>query len=214
MLPDDNISFEEAVYPALAERRQLTSHVSQHRYYSVGSHERLHLTEEFLSRHPTILLDRDGVLNRKMPRSQYVRTREDWQWLPGAREALRMFKEAGYRAIVVTNQAGIARGMVTKPALVDIHERMREEAIRSGGEIAEIYCCTHGWDEGCECRKPEPGLLFQAQRDFHLDLTRTHFVGDSECDRLAANAAGCKWFEVSDRVTLRDFAHQLLSGDS
>jgi histidinol-phosphate phosphatase family protein len=85
-----------------------------------------------------------------------------------------------------------------------VNQRLRSDASAAGGRIDEIYYCPHGWDEGCECRKPRPGMLFQAQRDFSLDLTRTLFVGDDERDREAAEAAGCRSVLVDDRLSLLD----------
>ena len=211
LLSDRNESFEAVVYPKLAAQRQLQAYQTDHRYYSVGSLERLPATDEFLARRPTVILDRDGVLNRKAPKAQYVDTWKDWKWLDGAREALRLFKEAGYRTIVVSNQAGIARGNMTLKDLEDIHERMKQEAREAGGSIDAIYYCPHGWDEGCECRKPKPGMLFQAQRDFSLDLSRVFYVGDDERDEQAARAAGCRWAAVSDSMPLITVARQLLS---
>lgn len=211
LLSGRNESFEEIVYPQLAARRELQAYQTDHRYYSVGSLERLPATGEFLARHPTVILDRDGVLNRKPPKAQYVCSWKDWKWLDGARESLRLFREAGYRTIVVSNQAGIARGDMTVKDLDNIHERMKREALQAGGAIDAIYYCPHGWDEGCECRKPKPGMLFQAQRDFSLDLSRVFYVGDNERDEQAARAAGCRWAAVSDAMPLIAVTRQLLS---
>jgi D-glycero-D-manno-heptose 1,7-bisphosphate phosphatase len=210
-LSDRNESFEAVVYPQLVAQRQLQAYQTDHRYYSVGSPERLSATDQFLARHPAVILDRDGVLNRRPSKAEYVCSWKDWKWLDGARESLRLFKEAGYRTIVVSNQAGIARGSMTLKDLEDIHERMKEEAREAGGAIDAVYYCPHGWDEGCECRKPKPGLLFQAQRDFSLDLTRVFYVGDDERDEQAARAAGCRWAAVSDSMPLIAVARQLLN---
>jgi histidinol-phosphate phosphatase family protein len=212
LLPEQDALFEEAVYPQLVKQRQLLAYVTDHRYYSVGSLERLPLTEAFLARRPTVLLDRDGVLNTKPPKAHYVRTWEEVEWLAGAKEALRLLSSAGYRVIIVSNQAGIARGAMTEAALTHIHERMQAEAVQAGGQIEAVYCCVHDWDEGCECRKPKPGMLFQAQRDFHLDLSRTLFIGDDERDAQAADAAGCPSVLVSDERPLLDVARKLVSG--
>lgn len=211
LLPDENVSFEIAVYPTLAQRRQLLAHVTDHRYYSIGSHRRLPLTEAFFQRTPTVLLDRDGVLNKKPPRAEYVRTWADFEWLSGAKEALKLFKDSGYRVIVVSNQAGIARGAMTEGDLADIHDRMKWEVVQAGGRIDAIYYCPHGWDDNCECRKPKPGMLFQAQREHHLDLTRTTFVGDDERDGEAADAAGCPSLVLSSHESVLDAARKLVA---
>ena len=203
--------FEEAVYPSLAAGHDLHAYWTRHRYYSVGSHERLPLTEAFLARRPAVILDRDGVLNERPARAEYVRRPDDVRWLPGALEALRLLADAAWQVIVVSNQAGVARGAMSQHDLDAVNERMRRDTAESGGRIDAIYCCPHGWDEGCFCRKPRPGLLFEAQRDFHLDLTRTPFVGDDERDREAAHAAGCPSILLSDNLSLLDVTRRLLA---
>jgi D-glycero-D-manno-heptose 1,7-bisphosphate phosphatase len=210
LLPDGNISFEEILFPLLAQQGRLAAYLTDHRYYSVGGFARLSLTEVFLARRPAIILDRDGVLNRKAPRAEYVRHWDEFQWLPGAKEALRLLKDKGFRVVVVSNQAGIARGAMTEADLQDIHRRMVREVTLGDGRIDAIYYCPHNWDSGCECRKPKPGMLFQAQRDFSLDLSRTPFIGDDERDIQAADAAGCPSALVSEQNTLLDVVTGLL----
>lgn len=212
LLPDENVLFEVVVYPKLTARRQLLAHVTEHRYYSIGSHRRLPLTEAFFRRTPTVLLDRDGVLNKKPARAEYVRTWADFAWLPGAKDALKLFNDKGYRVIVVSNQAGIARGAMTEADLAAIHDQMKAETVQAGGRIDAIYYCPHGWDDNCECRKPKPGMLFQAQREHHLDLTRTPFIGDDERDAEAAGAAGCPSILLSGNESVLDAAREVIAG--
>jgi histidinol-phosphate phosphatase family protein len=212
LLPETNISVEETLYKRLAERRQLLAHVTDHRYYSVGALHRLPLTEAFFARTPTVILDRDGVMNKRPPKAQYVRNWSEFEWLPGAKEALRLFKEAGYRVIVISNQAGIGRGEMTEESLYRIHERMKLETREAGGEIEAIYYCPHNWNDGCACRKPKPGLLFQAQRELNLDLSRCLLIGDDERDAEAADAAGCPSALISEAASLLDVTRRLLDG--
>src|SRR5439155_13854238 len=127
----------------------------------------------------------------------------------GARAALRLLRQAGYLVIVVSNQAGIARGAMTDSDLDRIHDRMKAEAAAAGGRIDAVYHCPHNWDEGCECRKPKPGMLFSAQRDFNLDLSRTPFIGDDERDAQAADAGGCPSVLVSEQKSLLDVVREL-----
>lgn len=211
LLPEHDMLVEEALYPTLALQGQLVAHVTDHRYYSVGSVDRLPLTEAFLARTPAVIVDRDGVLNRRPPPGQYVRDVSEFEWLPGSLEALRAFRQAGYRVIVASNQAGVARGHVSTDALHAIHDMMRAQAAEAGGGIDAIYYCPHDWDAGCECRKPRPGLLFQAQRDFSLDLTRTCFLGDDERDLQAAEAAGAPGRLVTATEPLLVHTRQLLA---
>jgi D-glycero-D-manno-heptose 1,7-bisphosphate phosphatase len=210
--PDGDAQFEHAVYPKLIDRGELLAWPTDHRYYSVSDHSRLDATERFLARRPAVLLDRDGVLNRRPPRASYVRGPEELEWLPGAREALRLFHEHGFTTIVVTNQPGIARGEMTARDLARVHERLCADALEAGGRIDALFHCPHGWDEGCECRKPRPGMLFAAQRRFDLDLSRVTFVGDDERDEEAADAAGCRFEYASEAAPLIDVARGLVAG--
>ena len=212
LFPRGDMLFEEAVYPSLAARRQLAAFVSDHRYYSVGSQERLPLTDAFLARTPTVILDRDGVLNERPARARYVTTPDEFVWIPGALEALRLLRSSGYRVIVVSNQAGIGRGAMSEPDLEAVHAMMRAGAEASGGRIDATYHCPHDWNAGCDCRKPRPGMLFEAQRDHHLDLTRTWFLGDDERDAEAARAAGCRFAMVTDDSTLLHLTRALIYG--
>ena len=201
---DTAAMFEDVVYPTLASRGQLLAHVTDHRYYSVGSPDRLPVTEAFLSGPSAVFLDRDGVINRKPARGEYVRTREEFEWQPGALAALKTLADSGHRIIIVTNQAGIARQLMTPDQLAALHLWMTGEIVRAGGRVDAIYCCTHGWDEGCDCRKPQPGMLFQAQHDFDLNLRRAVFIGDDDRDRSAADAAGVTYEMVTADRSLAD----------
>ena len=210
-LSDANVLFETAAYPKLAERRELSAFVTDHRYMSVGAHHRLPRTEDFFRRQKTVILDRDGVLNRKPPQAAYVRNWAEFQWLPGALEALQRLHAAGYRVVVVSNQAGIARNAMTEADLTEIHRIMKAEIEGAGGKIEAIYYCPHDWGAGCECRKPLPGMLYQAQRDLNLDLSRTYFVGDDERDREAADRAGCPFAKISPARPLGEWVDELLN---
>jgi len=212
LFPPGDALFEEAVYPPLTAKGQLKAFVTGHRYYSVGSHERLSMTDRFLARRPAVLLDRDGVLNKRPRRAEYVRSWSEFRWMEGAREALGMLTRAGYRLIVISNQAGVARGALTAADLEEIHGRMQRDVAECGGRIDGIYTCPHGWDEGCECRKPKPGMLFAAQRDHDLDLSRTLYIGDDERDAEAAAAAGCRFAYATGEGGLLEVTRTFLEG--
>ncbi len=160
---------------------------------------------------PTVLLDRDGVLNKKATLARYVRNWEEFEWLPGALEALRLLAAADYRVIVVSNQAGIGRGIMKDEDVRRIHDRMQAEATAAGGRIDAVYYCPHGWDDGCACRKPKPGMLLQARRDFDVDMTQAVFIGDDERDGQAGAAAGCRWMQVMPSSSLLDITRGLLA---
>lgn len=209
LLPEHQELFEQAVYPVLAERGTLGAYWSDHRYYSVGNLERLPITEEFLARRPAIFLDRDGTINRRPGRGEYITEPDQLAFLPGALDAMRRLTEAGYRIIIVSNQAGIGRGMMTEAQLTAVNDRLTQEAQAAGAMIDAIYHCPHHWDDDCACRKPRPGMLFAAQRAFHLDLTRTLFIGDDPRDGQAAAAAGAPFEMVTADRSLSDIVASL-----
>lgn len=210
LIPDENVNFEGAAYPLLTQRNQLAAYVTDHRYYSVGSHERLGITEAFLKDKKAIILDRDGVINRKPAKADYVKTWDEFEWLEGSREAIRLLKESGYQVIVITNQAGVARGAMSKDDLEDIHAKMNEDLLRYNAKIDRFYYCPHGWDDGCDCRKPKPGMLYKAQKDFNFNLTKTVFIGDDDRDKEAGDAAGCRTILVSQGESLLETVKDLL----
>jgi len=139
---------------------------------------------------PWVLLDRDGVLNRDRP--DYVAGTDQWVWQPGAREALARLARSGLAVVVLTNQAGIGHGRLDTEDLEAVHTRMRAEAEAAGGRIDGVFYCPHTETEGCDCRKPLPGLLTRAAQRFGHPLAETPFVGDARRDLEAAVAAGAR----------------------
>ncbi len=202
-LPDSGGSFS-AVYSVLAERNQLYATVTEHRYYSIGSYDRLRLTKEFFKPKLVAFLDRDGTLNIKPPKACYVEKPSDFKWLPGAIEAVRILNNHNVITIVVSNQPGIARGNLTICDLNEIHQKMQLDLQKHGAKIDYIYFCPHNWDEGCNCRKPRPGMLYQAQKDLSLNLPECVLFGDDERDLIAGQAAGCKTVQIKNDYPLID----------
>jgi D-glycero-D-manno-heptose 1,7-bisphosphate phosphatase len=208
--PNGDELVEQALYPTLAADGMLGGYVTGHRYYSVGSLHRLPLTEAFFARTPTVILDRDGVLNVRPPRAEYVARPDQLRWIDGSLEALRLLKDAGYRVIVVSNQAGVGRGVMSMEDVEKVNAHMRRQADDAGGHIDAVYFCPHDWDDGCACRKPKPGMLFDAQHEHQLDLSRTTFIGDDERDGEAARAAGAPYLHVDDAASLLDHVRTLV----
>ncbi|WP_411678490.1 HAD-IIIA family hydrolase [Caproicibacter sp.] len=210
LMPDENVNFEAAVYPQLVEQKKMYAMVTEHRYYSIGSWARIELTKEFFSPRKFVFLDRDGTLNVRPPRACYIEKPEDFVWLDGAVEAIRLLKDNGYKILLVSNQPGIARGNLTEETLATIHEKMQNDLKQVGAQIDRIYYCPHNWDDGCSCRKPKPGMFFQAQKDYSLDLTKCTMIGDDERDVEAGRAAGCRCILVSDAYSLKDAVADLM----
>jgi len=136
-----------------------------------------------------IFLDRDGVICENRP--DHVKSWSEFQFLPGVLPTLRRLAATPFAIVVVTNQAIIHRGMVPAAVVEEIHRRMVWSIQQAGGRVDAIYCCPHRPEEGCSCRKPKPGLLFQAARDLGIRLEDSYLIGDAMTDVEAARAAGC-----------------------
>ncbi|MDO8527718.1 MAG: HAD-IIIA family hydrolase [Deltaproteobacteria bacterium] len=201
-MPPNNFSFEKEIFPKLIGKRELRGFMTDQRYYSVGKLERLPETEAFLKPKKVICLDRDGVINKKAPEGDYVKSWAEFEFLPGAKEAVRLLTEKGYDIYIITNQAGVARGMMSHNDLEEIHKNMQAELQMTGGKIKKIYACTHGWNEGCACRKPKPGMLFQIAKENHVDLSKIFFIGDDDRDMQAGKAAGSKTILITPQKNL------------
>jgi len=137
-----------------------------------------------------IFLDRDGVINEN--RADHVKSWDEFAFIPGALESIRRLTETGLPIFVVTNQAAVNRGLMSLETLADIHERMKEAIARAGGLITNVYYCPHDSHEECDCRKPLPGMLQQAARDFPIDLSKSFLVGDAWTDVAAGVAVGAR----------------------
>ncbi len=134
-----------------------------------------------------IILDRDGVINQDS--DAFIKSPEEWNPIPGSLEAISRLCQAEYRVVVISNQSGIARGLLTMNALNRIHQKMRDQLHGLGGEVNAIFFCSHGPDDGCACRKPAPGLFTELQRRLNCSLEGVDAIGDSLRDLQAARAA-------------------------
>jgi D-glycero-D-manno-heptose 1,7-bisphosphate phosphatase len=139
-----------------------------------------------------IFLDRDGIVNVRRI-DDYVKKPEEFVFLPEIFDVLPDVHRHGRLAVLVTNQRGIAGGMMTEEALAGIHAAMQEELERrTGSRFDAIYYCPHERDAGCDCRKPLPGMLVSAGVELGIDLAASWMIGDSETDIEAGIAAGCR----------------------
>lgn len=157
----------------------------------------------------TVFLDRDGLINRQAPPHQYITKWEEFEFLPGVPEAIHKLNKAGYLVLIVTNQRGIARGMMTVEAVEMIHRQMCKTLHKNGAHIDGIYFCPHNEGE-CHCRKPDIGLFLQAERDFQIDKKKSWMVGDSESDVQAGQNYGVKTI----RTTCLEEAAEKILGKS
>lgn len=138
---------------------------------------------------PAVFLDRDGVLNRYLP-GDYVKTPDELAMLPGAADAARRLNALGFPVLVVSNQQGVAKGVMTEGDLRAIDAKLHAAVEAAGGGITQSFYCTHRSADNCACRKPKPGMILEAAATYDLDLAGSVFVGDTETDAQAARAAG------------------------
>lgn len=136
-----------------------------------------------------VFLDRDGVINQDSP--DYIKSCDEFNFLKGSPEGIKMLNDAGFKVIVITNQSVINRQMVTEEGLSDIFDKMKKGVRDAGGEITDIFYCPHIPEDNCLCRKPRPGLILKAGETYDIQLENTCMVGDSAKDIEAARAAGC-----------------------
>jgi D-glycero-D-manno-heptose 1,7-bisphosphate phosphatase len=138
-----------------------------------------------------VILGRDGILN--VYRDDHVKAPEEWVPIDGALEAVARLNQAGWHAVVATNQAGIGRGLVDMGSLNAIHQRMMQLLAAAGGRIDAVFICPHAPEDQCACRKPLPGLMHQIAERYGIDdLTKVPMVCDTVRDLHAAQAAGCE----------------------
>jgi D-glycero-D-manno-heptose 1,7-bisphosphate phosphatase len=118
--------------------------------------------------------------------------------LPGAADGLAALRDRGFRLVVVSNQSGIGRGLITREQAAAVHDRFVAELLRLGVRLDDVRYCPHAPDEGCRCRKPLPGLLLDAAGDLGIDLGRSFMIGDKAVDVAAGRAAGCATILLGD----------------
>ncbi len=144
-----------------------------------------------------VFLDRDGVLSRPLIRarkSYAPRLLRDFKLVPNAAESVRRLKDAGFLVVVVTNQPDIGSGHVGAEVVEQMHDRLRERVA-----VDAILMCPHSQTDGCECRKPGPGMLLAAAKQYRIDLSRSYMVGDRPSDISAGRSAGCRTVFIDRR---------------
>lgn len=165
---------------------------------------------------PAAFLDRDGILNHD---TGYIHRAADFIWVDGAIDAVRRLNERDYLVFVVTNQAGIARGLYGETDVLALHDWVNAQLAISNARIDAFYFCPHHPTEGtpayritCECRKPAPGMLLRAMREWPVDRTRSFLIGDRQTDLDAAAAAGISGHLFSGG-NLLPFVRRIVGGE-
>jgi D-glycero-D-manno-heptose 1,7-bisphosphate phosphatase len=144
-----------------------------------------------------VFLDRDGVINVKAAPGQYIRSWDEFRFIPPAIDWIRLFNALNLLVIVVTNQQGVALGIMSLADVEGIHREMQAELARRGARIDDVFCCVHE-ESACYCRKPRPGLVIEAVRKWDIDVAHSILIGDSESDRELARTCGMRFVAVDE----------------
>ncbi|RMF94500.1 MAG: HAD-IIIA family hydrolase [Candidatus Schekmanbacteria bacterium] len=138
-----------------------------------------------------VLTDRDGVINKNCD-GDYIKRWEDFEFLPGAIDALKRLAREGVMCAIISNQSGVGKNVMTKEELYEVDKRMHEELRKNGCVVEKTYYCIHRPEEGCSCRKPMPGLLLEACREMNVNPKEGFFIGDYYTDIEAGYSAGMR----------------------
>ena len=209
--PQGKVDLDRQILKPLCGSNMMFCYDSPEYVKDMGTPERFHQVEadykngvvqakNLTNKQKAIFLDRDGTINKYVG---FLRNIDDFELIEGVAEAIKLINQSGYLVIVVTNQPVIARGEVTWEELNEIHKKMATLFGKEGAYVDGIYICPHHPDKGfegerpeykidCDCRKPKPGLLLQAAKDFNIDLSESYMIGDSHRDVEAGENAGVK----------------------
>ena len=202
---DNDISFSDVI-AKLVLAEQVTGFISNDSYHSISDPERWKLTEKYLAPKKILLIDRDGVINQKAPRGEYIDSWDKFFFISENIQGMETLSEYEFSFIVISNQAGIGRNLVDKNTVQSINEQMKNILENKGIKILNIYICPHHWDDNCFCRKPNPGLFFQASQEWLFRLDKTIFIGDDPRDCQAAHNAGCGSLYLGEKGDLSELS--------
>ena len=211
----EKMDLDRDVLKKLIPERKLVAYDSPEYVKDMGTPERFEAVtrdietglvqaKNLTHRQKAVFLDRDGTVNIY---KGFIRHAEDFELIPGVAKAIKKVNESGYLAIIVTNQPVIARGECSFEELERIHQKMETLLGQEGAYIDDIFCCPHHPNKGyagerieykidCDCRKPKPGLLYQAAQKYNIDLEKSYMVGDDERDMEAGRRAGCRLCKI------------------
>lgn len=153
-----------------------------------------------------VFLDRDGVISKDSP--DHIKSWEEFHFLPRAKDAIKLLTENGFNVIVITNQSVIARGMTSVTELESMHSNMVKEIEEKGGKILDIYYCPHHPDDGCNCRKPAPGMLLKAIKDHNIDPKKSFMVGDRMMDVKVGKKVGARSIIIPSKLGKKEMKEE------
>ncbi len=178
--------------------------------YLCAGHIICGLVERGMFGRKAVFIDRDDTIAQDVP---YCSRPEDLRIFPGVGRSIRKLNEAGYLAVLVTNQSGIGRGYFDEETLGRIHDKLKADLAADGAKLDAIFYCPHRPDEGCGCRKPATGMLEQAVRDLGIDVRSSYVIGDSGNDVAMGQKVGCKCIQVSEDMDFNGAVRAILDAE-
>ena len=211
LTPNVKADFGKDIFPELVKKEKFYAYNTPEYLKDMGTPGRIQKVENDLksglveaknleNKQIAVFLDRDGVINKDS--KEFVKSPDEFLMFENTAEAIKKINKSNYLSIICTNQSGLARNLFSESTLKEIHNKFDTLIGKEGAKVDAIYYCPHHPDSGfeeenkllkidCECRKPKPGMLLEASRDFNIDLSKSYMIGDSERDILAGKAAGC-----------------------
>lgn len=186
--PDFNFSL---VLQKFAGEGKLAGLIVRDSYHSISDLDRWKKMCDYLLPKKIILIDRDGTINKKAPKGEYVTSWDNFEFIPETYDAMKLLAGEGFKFIIITNQAGIARRKMTKTDLDSLHQKMVDKFKEDKIDILKIYFSPHHWEEKSFMRKPNPGMFFEASKELNFRLDKVIYIGDDTRDCEAAYNAGC-----------------------
>ena len=196
-MDEKSICIETDIFPKLAKDGRLGGSIYNGAFIDIGKPDDLKRAQKLIPewrRRPAAFLDRDGIINHD---TGYVWQQKNYKWIEGSNRAIKRLNDLGYYVFVVTNQAGVARGLYSAADVERLHSYVNETLRQSGAHVDAFYYCPHHPDFGneqyrqhCDCRKPRPGMLVRAMNEWPIDLSQSFMIGDRDSDMDAAEAAG------------------------
>jgi len=200
-----DVSFSDVI-SRLVEKKQVAGMLAKDPYHSISDLDRWKLTEQYLFPKKILLIDRDGVINKKAPRGEYIDSWKKFKFITKNIQGMKLLSNSGFSFIIISNQAGIGRKMVTKETVDSINTQMKNSLKNEGITILGNYVCPHHWEDNCFCRKPNPGLFIEATKEWLFRLDKTFFIGDDPRDCQAAYNAGCESIYIGDSSNLKNLS--------
>jgi histidinol-phosphate phosphatase family protein len=185
------------------KKKKVTSIVVDH-YHSISTVKRLKLTKNFFTGKKILLLDRDGTINSRLNKGKYVDNIKQFKFINRTVKFLKILSQKKFNFIIITNQAGIGRGLMSENQLKKVHKFMLNELKKRGINILKIYICKHHWLDNCVCRKPKPYMIDKSISEYNLIRSKTIFVGDDIRDWKTAKKAGCNYIHMNKKINIKD----------